>query len=307
LRATLYCLTLSPLLALARPALAADVSAPDGGPPSAPSAATPAPSPAAVPSPAATSAATPALDAASAPPAAEALDVRPANVIEAEHLASQGFDAYERKEYQRAIELYQKALAAASSADILYNIARVYDVGLHDSAHASEYYRRYLAEPKAQSPRLQLAEQRIAALQASPLVAPIETDPATAIADPAATHNESGWTWRETSAVALVGTGFIALGVGAGFGISAASQSDTWKQDCDGNVCQSQHGVDAAHTAAARARVATIAVATGGALLAGGAAVWWLGAKHEESPRVALKVVPVGPAAQIGCSFASSF
>ena len=283
MRATLYCLTLSPLLALARPALAADVDAPG--------ATSPVPNPSGAPP---------------APSAAEATTLRPANVIEAEQLASQAFDAYERKEYQRAIELYQSALEAASSADILYNIARVYDVGLHDSARAAEYYRRYLAEPKAQSPRRQLAEQRITALQPAPFAAPIETDPAAAIAD-APAHRESTWTWRETSALALAGTGVIALGVGAGFALSAASQSDTWKHDCDGNVCQTQRGVDAAHTAADRAQVATIALAAGGALLAGGAAVWWLGAKPEESPRVALQIVPVGPAAQLGASFSSSF
>jgi tetratricopeptide (TPR) repeat protein len=237
--------------------------------------------------------------------------VRPANVVEAEHLASQAFDAYERKEYQRAIELYQKALDAASSSDILYNIARVYDVGLHDSAQATAYYRRYLADPKAQSPRRQLAEQRIAALQPAPLHAPlgatIETDPAVAIADTAPPQHESAWTWRETSAVALAGTGVIALGIGTGFAISAAAQSDTWKHDCEGNVCQTQRGVDAANTAADRAQMATIALAAGGALLAGGAAIWLLGTQHEESPRVALQVVPVGPAAQVGASFSSSF
>jgi tetratricopeptide (TPR) repeat protein len=268
-----------------QPALAADVNSPPGG----------------------ALAATPAADTASAPSGVEAANARPANVVEAEQLASQAFDAYERKEYQQAIALYQKALAAASGADILYNIARVYDVGLNDGPRATEYYRRYLAEPKAQSPRRQLAEQRIAALQPSPRIAPIETDPNAAIADTPPAETNSGWTWRETSAVALAGAGAIALGVGAGFGISAASQSDTWKQDCDGNVCQTQRGVDAAQTAADRARVATIALAAGGALLAGGAAVWWLGAKHEESPRVALQVVPAGPAAQVGCSFSSSF
>ena len=65
--------------------------------------------------------------------------------------------------------------------------------------------------------------------------------------------------------------------------------------------------MDAAHKAADRARIATIALAAGGALLAGGAAIRWLGDKHEESPRVALHVVPAGPAAQLGCSFSSSF
>jgi tetratricopeptide (TPR) repeat protein len=279
LRSTLYCFVLSPLLALAQPVLAADVG------PGADSAA----------------------DAEGATPAVEATDARPANVIEAEQLASQAFEAYQRKEYDRAIDLYQQALTAASSADILYNIARVYDVGLNDGPRATEYYRRYLAEPKAQAPRRELAEQRIAALQPSPLLAPIETDPAATIADATPVQHESGWTWRETSALALAGSGLIALGVGAGFAISAASQSDTWKRDCDGNVCQTQSGVDAAHRAADRATIATVAMAAGGALLAGGAAIWWLGPRREEAPRVALRVMPVGAAAQIGCSFSSSF
>jgi tetratricopeptide (TPR) repeat protein len=154
LRPTLYCLVLSPLLALAQPALAADAELAHEAQ-DAPAAA----------------------DALSVPPAAEPTALRPANVIEAEQLAAQAFEAYERKEYDRAIELYEKALAAASSADILYNIARV----------------------------------------------------------------------------------------------------------------------------------ATIALAAGGALLAGGAAIWWLGPRREQSPRVALQVVPTGAAAQIGCSFTNSF
>jgi tetratricopeptide (TPR) repeat protein len=284
LRPTLYCLVLSPLLALAQPALAADAELAHEAQ-DAPAAA----------------------DALSVPPAAEPTALRPANVIEAEQLAAQAFEAYERKEYDRAIELYEKALAAASSADILYNIARVYDVGLNDGPRATEYYRRYLAEPKTPAPRRQLAEQRIAALRPPPLIAPIETDPAATIADTALPQHGSSWTWRETSALALAGSGVIALGIGAGFGISAASQSDTWKRDCDGNVCQTQSGVNAAHTAADRARVATIALAAGGALLAGGAAIWWLGPRREQSPRVALQVVPTGAAAQIGCSFTNSF
>jgi len=256
------------------------------------------------------------------PPASPA---RSPNVVEAERYAAQAFDAYSRKDYERALELYEAALAAAKSADILYNLARVHDVGLHEATLAIEYYRRYLAEPKAQPARSQLAERRIAELQAAELPAAQQatalentpgTAPATAlVADDAPTPAalaaplpSSGWTWRETTAAALAGSGVVALGVGVGFGIAAYSRGDDWRHDCDGNSCTSQQGVDAARSAARSARVATVALAAGGALLAGGAAVWWFGSKREESSgQVALGLAPTSAGAEVGCSLAGSF
>jgi hypothetical protein len=118
----------------------------------------------------------------------------------------------------------------------------------------------------------------------------------------------STWTWRETTAAVLAGSGVVALGVGTGFGVSAYAQSADWRDECDGNACSSQHAVDAAHTAARRARVATVALAAGGALLAGGAVVWWFGSKPDEkASHVALQLAPAGNAAQVGCSFSGSF
>jgi len=242
---------------------------------------------------------------------------RAPNVAEAEHYAEQAFDAYSRKEYGRALELYQSALAAAKSADILYNIARVYDVGLHEDAHAIEYYRRYLAEPKAQPSRSQLAERRISELEAAeqaalpesaPLAAPTPTSVPGEAALPPAPLASSGWSWSETTAAVLASTGVVALGVGTGFGVAAYSQRDEWKQGCDGNHCTTQSSVDAAHSAARLANVATVALAAGGGLLAGGAAFWWLGSKHEEtSTRVALDLAPARGGAEVGCTLSGSF
>jgi tetratricopeptide (TPR) repeat protein len=251
--------------------------------------------------------------------AAAADAARPANVAEAEQYAEQAFEAYRDKDYERALALYERALAAAKSADILYNIARVYDVGLHDGTRASEYYRRYLAEPKAQPPRSQLAERRVSELDAAqpaalpervPSATPAPAlEPGVAAAPSApAPLASSGWTWRQTTAAVLAGTGVVALGVGTGFGIAAYSHSDDWKQDCDGDRCASQSGVDAAHSAARLANVATVALAAGGALLAGGAALWWLGPKQDEArPQLALALAPARGGAEIGCTLAGSF
>ena len=243
----------------------------------------------------------------------------PAKVAEAERLAGLAFDAYGRQDYTGALKLYQQALSAARSADILYNIARVYDVGLRDGRHAIEYYRLYLAEPKALPPRSEFATRRISELQSpppEPAVAAlpegnpgVERDPNDRTApQPLETAPASSWTWRETTAAALASGGVIALGLGIGFGVSAYAKSDDWQRECDGNVCRSQVGVDAAHTAASRAQVATVALAAGGGLLAGAAAVWWFGSERDEqASHVALQVAPAASGAEVGCSLSGSF
>ena len=60
----------------------------------------------------------------------------PPDVARAESYAAEAFQAYAEKDYPRAVALYQQALDAAPSADIVYNIARIYDTKLEDAAHA---------------------------------------------------------------------------------------------------------------------------------------------------------------------------
>ena len=69
----------------------------------------------------------------------------PANseIARAEAFATEAFEAYERKEYEQAVALYRKALEASPSADIIYNLARIYDSKLKDRQRAVEFYRRY--------------------------------------------------------------------------------------------------------------------------------------------------------------------
>jgi tetratricopeptide (TPR) repeat protein len=246
-------------------------------------------------------------------------------VVEAERYAAQAFDAYSRKDYERALELYEAALAAAKSADILYNLARVHDVGLHEATLAIEYYRRYLAEPKAQPravsspngaspsckrPSCQRPSRRRRSRthrarprrrrslpttrprqRRSPLCSPPPAGPG---ARPPPRRSRAAGSSRSVWASVLVSRRIRA--------------GDDWRHDCDGNNCTSQQGVDAARSAARSARVATVALAAGGALLAGGAAVWWFGSKREESSsQVALGLAPTSAGAEVGCSLAGTF
>jgi tetratricopeptide (TPR) repeat protein len=238
----------------------------------------------------------------------------------AEEDAARAFDAYQHDQYAEAIRLYEQALAAADSADILYNIARVYDLGLADHPHALEYYRRYIAHPGADATRTLRARERITELQAADGVPAEASEDSRALANaagsepvsplplPAAPSAPRAWSTREVLAVSLAGAGLVGLGVGAGFGWSAASSTNRWRHDCTGNECASQRAVDAARSAREKANVATIALASGGGLLAAGALLWWVGTGKEPAlERAGLELTPLGSPADLGCSVSGRF
>lgn len=254
----------------------------------------------------------------SSQPAASTSEAAPGHdVAEAERLAEAAFAAYEQQQYARAIELYEQAWSAAPSADISFNIARVYDRGLKDPERARVYYRRYVAAPDAVPHRRRIAELRLAELQPTPA----ETEPTPpARAEPPATALTGSapatprveptrlWTPRKVTALVLGGVGVSALGLGLGFALSAQSERNEWQNGCDGNACTSQRAVDAARSAGRKADIATVALASGAGLLGIGAALWWLGpSTADATPRARLQVVPTANAADLTCTISGRF
>jgi hypothetical protein len=217
-------------------------------------------------------------------------------VVVAEQKAAQAFQAYREKRFAEAVALYLDAYRAAPSADILYNVARIYDAKLGDRPLAISFYRRYISDPGAVADRIQAANERLVALRDAELAAtrpppaPESSAPAPAPSAPAPApaSPESGWNGAEVTGVVLGATGIVALGVGTGFGIAALHERQTMRDLCDNSVCSEQRGIDAAASASDHAALSTIAFASGGALLALGAAFYfWLGDEPSESPRQA--------------------
>jgi hypothetical protein len=263
---------------------------------------------------------------------------RDERIAEAEQLAEAAFAAYQRQQYWRAIELYERAWAAAPGADIAFNIARIYDRALQDGRSALAYYQRCAAAPKVSPERRLSAERRIAELEAElgsqgavssePLgsellsYAPLEPAPAApsqgplTTPAPAARANRApqpdavarSWTPGEVTALLLGGVGVSALGMGAGFALSANAERAEWQRGCDGNACTSQSAVNAARSAGRKADIATVALASGAGLLGAGAALWFLAPDAAEStPRAALHVVPSGRATDLTCTLSGRF
>jgi hypothetical protein len=243
-------------------------------------------------------------------------DVQQPDVARAEGHAAQAYKAYADKDYSTAVRLYRQAYAAAPAPDILYNIARIYEIGLHDAARAIQFYRKFIADPDADAKRIEIAGARLQRLEEakrrvpndpapetpSDSVLPAPNDaiaaasapelpkpappPSSSLEGPAVSTNWSRW---RVGALVAAGAGLTAMGVGAAFGIDALSQARTVREDCDGNACMSSRGVSAARAAAMSANVATVSFALGGVLLATGAALLWIdldGPPDQATPRL---------------------
>lgn len=245
----------------------------------------------------------------------------PPDVAQAELSAAQAYEAFQRRDYASAVALYEKAFEAAPSADALFNIARVYDLGLRDRPLAIAFYRRYLSDPGATPERIKRANERLTELREAE-VAELATRPAAPPAEPPAParaalappsalpEQDAGaeWSGFEIAALASASAGAVALGVGAGFGISLLSTADRANRECDGNDCSSQRGVDAARAAARDARWANWGLGVGGGLLAGATLLWLLDAGAEQAePPASMQLSPIAGAGGLGVALAGSW
>ena len=228
----------------------------------------------------------------------------PASVALAERRAADAFQAYTKKEYAAAIALYLEAYDAAPSGSILYNIARIYDLKVHNRPLAITFYRRYIADAGAQADLVELSNERLGELRGAEATAykgtaegsTLEgsTDPRGRGLSPPARSDTSPQRRRDWSTLRWIGVGVGAAGVagvamGGGFGLAAMSKAGTANDLCDGNACASQQGVDAAHAARHDATLSTIGFSAGGALLLAGAALFFLGEDPASRPEVHLQ------------------
>jgi tetratricopeptide (TPR) repeat protein len=249
------------------------------------------------------------------PPTSDAVD-------QAESYAAEAYEANSQKDHARAVALYQKAFDAAPSADILYNMARIYDLGIRDRPLAISFYRRYLADPGAVPERILKVNQRLQALRAAETtlestLAPAtpagvgaaapDGAPAVLVGDPATAEY---WSTERRAALVAGALGVVGLGVGTGYALSAMAENRDAEADCDGDICSSQRGVDAAKSARRQATVATFCLSAGGALAAAGGVLWLLSPRSDAEPHDKLGVIhwmPLATSSRLGVEVAGRF
>jgi tetratricopeptide (TPR) repeat protein len=220
----------------------------------------------------------------------------------AEQRAAQAFEAYQNKEYVTSVALYLEAFKAAPSADLLYNIARIYDAKLGDRQLAITFYRKYISDPGAVAERIKRANERLIELREAEVAA--GSDRPGKEARPAAAPLRDGASRSSTASqmgIVLGVAGLVGVGVGTGFGLAAMSKANTAKDTCNGNACTTQKGVDAAHDASSNATISTVGFATGGALLATGVILYfWGGARKQSEAGKSVHFEPVATPSRVG-------
>jgi tetratricopeptide (TPR) repeat protein len=243
------------------------------------------------------------------------------DVSKAEQYAAEAFEAYNNKDYQEAVVLYLKALEAAPSADVLFNLAKIYDTKLNDRELAMKFYRRYIADPGAEPERVRQANTRLAELRELEIAAadkPAQTSPAAAPPPSGADRGQTslpperdrgGLTGMQWAGIAtgLVGLGGVAVGTVFGFG--AKSDADTAKQECDGNDCRTQRGVDAAEDASTKATISTVSFVAGGALTVLGTILLLAGGSSSPPQRdtARLSITPYAGQGSLGTQLSGRF
>lgn len=83
----------------------------------------------------------------------------------AENLSGKAETAFREGRFKAAIEFYQASWEVVPTAEVLYNIAFIYDQKLNDSQNALDYYERVIATRNVDPELVQLSNGRIVALQ----------------------------------------------------------------------------------------------------------------------------------------------
>lgn len=165
------------------------------------------------------------------------------------------------------------------------HIAKIYDTKLQDRRLALEYYRRYNALPDAKGDLVRQATTRITALGTESSTPAQQPDPANEKpAAPATPPSDSGAPWRVAGIITGL-VGVVGVGVGVFEGLGAKSQHDTAvNAGCSKSTCPDEKGAQSERDASSAATISTIGFVAGGALMLGGAAMYFLApAKPKDS------------------------
>lgn len=225
------------------------------------------------------------------PLSATGQEVEPTDVVTsaqsrsaAEEFAASAMAAYRSGDHELAIELYQLAHEQAPSADILFNLARIYDWALNDREKAMQLYQQAATEPGVKPERIVKARLRLVELRAAERRQKREKARRTAEAEAEAARTmatisvvsskvrdeskgpDRGLVW------ALAAGSISVASVGAVYGLSALAKARRARSLCEGNSCESSVGVQAVQDASRHGNVATGALLTSGLFL--GVASW---------------------------------
>jgi tetratricopeptide (TPR) repeat protein len=186
--------------------------------------------------------------------------------------ADLGYAAYQNEDWNKAIEMYLESYKLSSTADLLFNIAVIYDRKLGNKAMALEYFRKHNAAADTNPDLVAKANLRIENLtHETPVGDTRKSGPAAPPLPP-----DKGANMRIGGIVAAT-VGMVALGAGIGFGVAAISKMGEAKTaGCDSTGCPNDTAAQLERTANSRGNYSTLGVVAGGALVVAGVTLYVL-------------------------------
>jgi hypothetical protein len=206
-----------------------------------------------------------------------------------EKLNDEGAAAYHARDYRRANEKFQQAYALDPDPNILYNIAKTYEL-LGDDAAALEKFEAFVNQPGADPGGRQKAKDKIAEIRARMSGG---TKPSSAgTAAPAPPEQR-----LVIPTIIALGVGVAGVAVGTIFGVSALGKRSDLDSVCKDRACPDSSSSDISSLKTS-STVSTIGFVAGGVGLAGAAVLYLLGRPSKEHATTAgiVHVTPtVGP------------
>jgi hypothetical protein len=214
----------------------------------------------------------------------------------AEGLADEAYTELAAGKYAQAIATYLRAYELSHAGVVFYNVARIYDLKIHERALAMEYYRRYLGAPDAEPALVEKATERLtllrdeadaepkAPLPSPPLEAPAPTaapppspaTPPSAAGDVAVQEPTSGGRPVRTAGIVVAAVGVVGVGTSMVLGLLAKAKDNDANAVCSGKMCNDDRGVALASEGGRLGTAATISFVAGLALVGGGLTMYFI-------------------------------
>ncbi len=232
--------------------------------------------------------------------AAEPAPVDP--LIRFKEISAKAEAAYQARQYQAAIDAYMEAYGVLQSADVLYNVAYIYDHHLQRRELAQDFYRRVIRMPESSKEIMALSVKRLAELDAQDTANVNVLKPNDTPADPPPVkppvegpveglnkrieRDDSG---PGAGPWVLVGLGGAAVVGAVIFGLSAQGTNDDFKAESD---LERKRELESDGKSQA---LATDLLGIGGGLLVAGGLIWYFAASGDAPAPTTVELPPVRP------------
>lgn len=199
---------------------------------------------------------------------------------QAEDAFFSGFEAYRKKSYKKAADLFKKAHALVPNRDLLFNIARSFEQ-LGDQAQAISFYQKYLQTKPIDETQIihRLRQFGVGEIE---VAAPKQTPSSPLSPQDRYPKDEEKGSSTDWLSWAVLGGGVALIGTGSYFGLNALDEAEA-ARTASSSDAYGRHKSDAESAAL----IADITLILGAAAVAGGVFLWLT---QDTSPELDAKV-----------------